>query len=231
VADIVPETKVRLRLAPTHQDHDHGINQIAIYWALTLPFNASDIQLACGNLARSQACSNRQKFPTIPPSFDFTQRVAAPGKIRLGFVSQHFNGNAVGQWFKGFPMWLDQSKFEVYCFNFGAAPADPIGLRVAETCTMVQIDNMELPEAVNLVLWFSPQVYKHRPDVLIDIGIFGGGYMELFAMKPAPILIAMCGFSTSSGTPWYDYIVADRVSMPEPWLSFSTSEKPIYMPW
>jgi protein O-GlcNAc transferase len=54
--------------------------------------------------------------------------------------------------------------------------------------------------------------------------------MDIFAMKPAPILVAMCGFATTTGSTWYDYLVVDRIVIPQRFRNF-VSEKLVYMPW
>jgi predicted O-linked N-acetylglucosamine transferase (SPINDLY family) len=74
-------------------------------------------------------------------------------KIRLGFLSQHFTNNAVGEWFQGFPQLLDRDRFEIYCFN-GAysidVDTDFMYKRIASNCDKMIFAGLAADQVANM---------------------------------------------------------------------------------
>lgn len=68
---------------------------------------------------------------------------------------------------------------------------DIIYNRIKTGCEMVDVHGSFISSA--------QRIYDDHVDILIDLGTFGGGKMEIFHLKPAPILVAMCGFATTTG--------------------------------
>ncbi len=53
-------------------------------------------------------------------------------------------------------------------------------------------------------------------DILVNLnGFFGEARMGVFARRPAPIQVNYLGFPATLGAPYIDYILADKVVIPE----------------
>jgi hypothetical protein len=101
-------------LAPgalNHGDHSHG-QPVGIYWSSVFPATPAFLLAATSNLAKvrplspqAQRCSTLQASGTAYPAggFKFEHlRTEEPRRLTIGFVSDHFTYNAVGEWFQGY---------------------------------------------------------------------------------------------------------------------------------
>ena len=76
----------------------------------------------------------------------------------------------------------------------------------------------------------AQRIREDRIGILIDLnGYTRNARPAIFALRPAPVQINAIGFQATLGTPWHDYILTDRFSLPEPLQRFYT-ERPLYMP-
>ena len=67
-------------------------------------------------------------------------------------------------------------------------------------------------------------------DILVNLnGYFGAHRMGVFARRPAPIQVNYLGFPGTLGAPYMDYILADRIVIPEDEQRFYT-EKVVWLP-
>ena len=67
-------------------------------------------------------------------------------------------------------------------------------------------------------------------DVLIDLRGYGGGSVaETLALRPAPVQVNWLAYPGTSGAPWIDYVIADRVVLPDA-LRAHFSEAVAYLP-
>ena len=67
-------------------------------------------------------------------------------------------------------------------------------------------------------------------DIAVDLnGYTGDARTRIFAARPAPIQVNYLGFPGTMGAPYMDYIIADRVVIPEANAGHYT-EKVVYLP-
>ena len=67
-------------------------------------------------------------------------------------------------------------------------------------------------------------------DILVNLnGYFGETRMGVFARRPAPIQVNYLGFPATLGAPYMDYIIADKIVIPESEQAFY-DEKVVYLP-
>src|ERR1700742_1784563 len=53
-------------------------------------------------------------------------------------------------------------------------------------------------------------------DILVNLnGYFGAPRTGIFARRPAPIQVNYLGFPATLGAPYMDYIIADKIVIPE----------------
>ena len=53
-------------------------------------------------------------------------------------------------------------------------------------------------------------------DILVSLnGYFGDARMGVFAQRPAPVQVNYLGFPATLGAPYIDYIIADKIVIPQ----------------
>jgi predicted O-linked N-acetylglucosamine transferase (SPINDLY family) len=116
--------------------------------------------------SRSEQCD----LKNFRKEFDFSKHKTKNERIKLGFVSQHFTYNAVGEWFQGFPQYIDRTRFVVYCYN-GASNIDTtkdvMYNRIKAQCDFMKDVSLNPADAAAVIR-------GDEIDMLIDLGLFGG---------------------------------------------------------
>lgn len=146
-------------------------------------------------------------------------------KIRVGYFSSDFRNHPVSQLIVGLFENHDRSRFETIGIDICPAPGDETTRRIA-----VALDHFEsiglasLQEAVS-------RSESLELDIAIDLnGLTFGAKPQIFANRVAPVQVNYLGFPGTSGANFYDYLIGDRVVIPEDHFRFYT-EKIAYLPW
>src|SRR5690606_24821601 len=101
-------------------------------------------------------------------------------------------------------------RFETFAFSFAPPGDDPVRAR-ARAAFDHFIDLWSMPDAEGALLARS-----HDLDIAIDLaGFTRDGRAGLLAHRSAPVQINFLGYPGTVGADWYDYIVADGISVPE----------------
>jgi predicted O-linked N-acetylglucosamine transferase (SPINDLY family) len=118
----------------------------------------------------------------------------------------------------------DKTKFELVAFDNGVSDGSPVRKRLEVAFdSFVDMSNMSDKTA-------AERIATEKIDILINLnGYFGEHRMGVFARKPAPIQVNYLGFPGTLGAPYMDYILADRLVIPEDERRFYV-EKVIYLP-
>lgn len=157
--------------------------------------------------------------PMLPPA-----KPRQAKKIRLGYCSHDFRENAVAILISGLIEHHDRQRFEVVGYSYG--PDDHSAYRArleAAFDRFVDIRNMRDREAAELI-------HADAVDILIDLnGYTGEARTEILACRPAPIQVNYLGFTATMGADFIDYIIADRIIVPEDEQPFF-SERLVYLP-
>lgn len=156
---------------------------------------------------------------------DFAKR-PKNAKIKLGFYSADFREHAVTHLTLELFNLIDRSKFEIYAFGFGRQHAASPELRQKIEKTFncyFDINQINDHDAVNLAR-------ELNVDIAVDLsGITSEARPGLFANRAAPIQINYLGFTSTMGTQYHDYIIADPVVIPNESREFYT-EKVVHIP-
>jgi predicted O-linked N-acetylglucosamine transferase (SPINDLY family) len=147
-------------------------------------------------------------------------------KIRIGYISPDFNKNAVGLFVTPLLKYYDKNRFEVFIYykNSSFDEFTKVFQSYIEEDHWLNISGMENEELYNLMK------YSHKLDVLVDLISLGtGSSMELFAKKPAQVIINYLGFPDISGLKEINYRIVDKITDPETKV-VSQGETLIYMP-
>ena len=161
-----------------------------------------------------QACARlyvRDQYPEasgIEPH-DRTAR-AGRAKIKLGYLSGEFREQATAILMAGLYERHDRTRFEVIAVDNGSADNSAMRKRLERSFDSF-LDIGSLSDA-----GAAAKIRDAGIDILVNLnGYFGKHRMGVFAQRPAPLQVNYLGFPGTLGAPYIDYILADRVVIPE----------------
>ncbi len=170
-----------------------------------------------------QMCSvnfTRKRFPAVPGA----PHVGNHTKIRVGYVSADFREQATAYLMAGLYEAHDRDKFEILAFDNGWDDSSATRKRLAAALgKFIDISKLSDDDA-------AARVRAEGIDILVNLnGYFGTPRMGVFARKPAPVQVNYLGFPATLGADYIDYIVADRIVIPEDERRYYT-EQVVYLP-
>ena len=133
----------------------------------------------------------------------------APVRLRVGLVSGDLRMHPVALFLEAVMAHLDPSKIELFAY-VTTAQADEMTQRLKRCCVgWASIVGMDDEFAAR-------RIHADGIHVLIDLaGHTAHNRLSVFAWKPAPVQVSWLGYFASTGVPAMDYLLADRVSVPE----------------
>ena len=149
---------------------------------------------------------------------------AKKNKVKVGYFSADFKDHPVATLTAELYELHDRSQFEVHAFSFGPDTNDEMNLRIkAGVDYFHNVINFSHKDVVNLSR-------HHEIDIAVDLGGFTAkSRTEIFAMSAAAIQISYIGYLGTMGAEYYDYLIADKIMIPEENQQFF-SEKIVYLP-
>jgi protein O-GlcNAc transferase len=145
-------------------------------------------------------------------------------RIRIAYLSADFHEHATAYLMAGLFERHDRARFETTAVSFG--PDEPSAMR------------SRLKEAFDRFIDVRQKSDREVANLLrgleIDIAVDLKGYTTdertgIFAQRPAPIQVNYLGFPGTTGTDFFEYILADRFVIPEDHRAYYT-EKVVYLP-
>jgi predicted O-linked N-acetylglucosamine transferase (SPINDLY family) len=162
--------------------------------------------------ADSQTCARTFAAAMHPPVADAAPAFArkAGGRIRLAYLSGEFREQATAILMAGLYERHDRETFEVIAVDNGSAGTDAMSRRLKSAFDeWIDIGGLSDQEA-------SQKIRDAGIDILVNLnGWFGRPRMGVFALRAAPVQVNYLGFPGTLGAPYMDYIIADRVVIPE----------------
>lgn len=145
-------------------------------------------------------------------------------KIRIGYLSTDFRRHAVGFLIVGALEHHDKTRFETHGFSIGSDDGSPIRKRIESAFgRFSDLRRMTDLEAASLIR-------ESEIDILVDLNAYTGDARSgVMAYRPAQVQVNYLGYPGTMGAPYIDYIVADRVVIPEP-RRVHYSESVVYLP-
>ena len=165
----------------------------------------------------------KDKFPknNILPEIDL---YTGHSKIRVGYFSGDFREHPVSSLTANLYETHNRDQFEIYAFSFGSDTNDQMNLRIKSGVDHFH-DVQSMSNKDIVLLARSIEI-----DIAVDLGgLTSGGKTEIFAMSVAPIQLSYIGFLGTMGAPYYDYLIADPITIPMENQHFY-SEKIAYLP-
>jgi predicted O-linked N-acetylglucosamine transferase (SPINDLY family) len=131
-------------------------------------------------------------------------------KIRIGYLCGEFRQQATSFLTAGLYEAHDKERFEIIAFDSGWSDGSPLRCRLEKAFDQfVDIARLGDEEAARRIL-------AEEVDILVNLnGYFGENRMNIFARRPAPVQVNYLGFPATLGAPYIDYILADRIVIPE----------------
>src|SRR6201996_468800 len=132
-----------------------------------------------------------------------------PGRIRVGYLSSDFYHHATAVLMTELLERRDTSRFETFLYSHSRDDGTETSRRVRAACEHF----VDLREIGNCAA--ANRIREDGIDILIDLkGHTRDSRMELMAYRPAPVQAAYLGCPGTSGAPFIDYVIGDRVVTP-----------------
>ncbi|KAL0209416.1 hypothetical protein RCL1_007784 [Eukaryota sp. TZLM3-RCL] len=144
--------------------------------------------------------------------------------IVIGYLSSDFGDQPLSHLIRSVPILHDRQRFKVV--GFAACREDGSDYYShfrSSFDSFVDVSAMSADEVVNIIKELGI-------SVLINLnGYTKGAREDIFAARPAPIQISCLGFPGTSGASYMDYLVVDKVLVPDE-FRYGYTENLIYLP-
>lgn len=145
-------------------------------------------------------------------------------RIRIAYVSPDLREHPVGHLMAGIFERHDKKRFETIAISIGVNDNSRLRQRMLDT----------FDHFIDARMMESRRIAQIMRDMEVDIAIDLAGFTsdsrsEVFGMRPAPVQVNYLGYPGTLGTPYMDYIVADRHVIPPEHKQFY-NEQVVYLP-
>jgi protein O-GlcNAc transferase len=181
---------------------------------------AEDVRRKCAEIfMRDQHPPRPNQLPPIGRSASDSS-----GRIRIAYVSGDFRAHAVASLIAGVLEEHDRTRFEVHAISFGPNDKTAPRARLEKAVEhFIDVRDMVDSDVASLMR-------ERNIDIAIDLmGFTGNCRAGILAHRPAPIQVSYLGYPGTMGADYIDYIVADRIVIPETEQRFY-AEKVVYLP-
>ncbi|HEY4077225.1 MAG TPA: tetratricopeptide repeat protein [Rhizomicrobium sp.] len=162
----------------------------------------------------------RERFPALIPPLA-TARYNHT-KIRLAYISSDFCHHPVGTQVVELIEKHDRTRFEVIGISTGIDDASPQRRRLIAAFDQFHDVKDQRPFGA------AEMLRRMEVDILVDLnGHTQGDSFDVLAHRPAPVQATWLGYAGTTGAPFIDHIIADRVVAPD---SDAFSEQISYLP-
>ena len=190
----------------------------------SLPFIVLQTSASLETQQKSARTFIADRFPEAK-SQSIPLRNIMPGeKIRVGYFSSDFKEHPVGIVFENLIRFHDSDKFEISGYFLNPPTGDMVEGRIKHLFNKnFDLFGMSHGEVQKMVS-------EHQLDIAIDLnGHTQGARTGLFALGLAPVQVNFLGYAGTLGASYYDYLIADRVAIPEEHKQFY-DEQIAYLP-
>jgi predicted O-linked N-acetylglucosamine transferase (SPINDLY family) len=191
-----------------------------------VPFSLVAVDVPPETRRRCAELYVQDRCPQASRPIDRHAKVLAPhrDRIRIAYVSADFHAHATAHLIAGVFEQHDRSRFEVYGISLGSSDGSPMRARLEAAFEhFVTVDTLDDYKVAALL-----------SDAEIDVAVDLKGFTKnarpgIFALRPAPVQVSYLGFPATMGAGYIDYLVADKVVVPEG-DQIHYSEKLAYLP-
>jgi predicted O-linked N-acetylglucosamine transferase (SPINDLY family) len=199
--DLAAEVEPAARAAGQAADTAAG-TPVPFPFALLMMASASPAdQLGAARAYARQFCA--------PAILRHPRRGESKHRLRIGYFSGDLRDHPVTHLIAGVIERHDRDRFEVVAYDFTPAAEDPYRQRIVAAFDRV------VPIRASSNDGAARAIAEDRVDVLIDlVGWTLGHRAPVLARRPAPLQLYWLGSPGTTGAPWIDYYIADRITAP-----------------
>jgi protein O-GlcNAc transferase len=201
----------------------HLISSVQNKRANALPFQLLAISSSSADQLQCAKLWIAKNFPSSQESI-WRGEHYRHDRIRVAYVSADFREHAVSSLIAGMIERHDKSRFDVIAISLGPDENSEMRRRLKESFEhFIDAKTLSDEEIANLVR--SSEV-----DIMVDLmGFTKDSRTGIFARRAAPIQVNYLGYPGTMGAQYIDYIIADRIVIPESQYEFY-SEKIAILP-
>ena len=217
-------TKLAICLWSNYQnDVDYLLKDLALNKHVAVPLALLSITDSPQDQLRSAQIWIDTKYPPNHFLGPIPKR-SAGAKIKIAYFSADFREHPVAYLMAELFELHDRSCFEVYAFSLKQDASSPMRKRLQSAFDhFIEVDNKTDVEIAALAR-----------ELQIDIAIDLGGHTQnartgIFAYRAAPIQVNYLGFAGTMGASYMDYIVVDKITIPDEQAKYYLERK-VYLP-
>jgi predicted O-linked N-acetylglucosamine transferase (SPINDLY family) len=187
------------------------------------PFAAIAAASAPGDLLQASRLWVADECPPVDPPL-WRGQVYAHDRIRIAYLSADFHSHATARLMAGVFEHHDKTRFDTLAISFGPDDGSEMRARLVRgVAHFIDVRGKGDDAVAQLLL-------EREIDIAVDLK----GFTELsragiLARRPAPVQVSYLGFPGTMGAEYIDYIIADRVVIPEEHRRHY-AEKIVYLP-
>jgi predicted O-linked N-acetylglucosamine transferase (SPINDLY family) len=164
-----------------------------------------DDPLAIRRVAEHYARFLQGVVPALPPR----RAVAHAGRLRIAYLSSDFYQHATAQLMAHMLECHDRTRFEVTLVSAG--PDDGSAMRARLKSAGARFEDVRGRSHAAI----AQRIRELHVDILIDVkGATDGTLLPVLAGRPAPLQVSWLAFPGTSGAPYVDYLIGDRIVTP-----------------
>jgi predicted O-linked N-acetylglucosamine transferase (SPINDLY family) len=170
------------------------------------------------------ACREIRALPAAPP-LSRPWSASTPGaKLKVAYLSADFHEHATAHLIAGLIEQHDRSRFEILAISYGPNDRTPMRARLEKAFDQF-VDASSLSDHA-----IADMMRRAGVQIAVDLkGLTQGGRLGILAQRCAPVQVTYLGHPSTTGANYVDYLIADRVVIPEehqPWYT----ERIVYLP-
>jgi protein O-GlcNAc transferase len=173
------------------------------------PFDLLSISASAGEQYQCARSFSERNWPPAA-GVQVPRSRPAHDRIRLTYMSADFRQHPMSFLMAEIFERHDRSRFEVTAISIGPDDGSPMRRRL-ETAFAQFIDARAFTDER-----IASLIEESGIDILVDLmGYTKGARTAVVARRPAPIQVNYLGFPGTMGTPHIDYVIADRIVIPD----------------
>lgn len=134
----------------------------------------------------------------------------APTRLRVGYVSTYFGHHVTGLLFRNFFAAHDRNAVEVFIIGLGPADDSDNLKKIRSTPGVHWQDLSALGDAEA-----AAAIRALDLDIAVDLAVYNDSPRpEVMGHRPAPVQVSWQGAAYTTGSPAFDYVIADTVVSP-----------------
>jgi protein O-GlcNAc transferase len=175
-------------------------------------------------VARSHSHDIASRCQPIGKPLTYRRQCVESKKLKIGYLGDSFGNHPTAHLMMDVFSLHNREKYGIHCYAYGSNDRSTYRQHIEKSCDhFVDIANIPSFEAAN---WIN----QDGIHILVDLkGHTTNSRLDVCAYRPAPIQVRYLGMAGSSGAPFFDYIITDKVVTPQAHSPFY-SEKFVYMP-